>query len=113
VGTLRFCGATEFASGTFAGVELDDPVGKNDGSLGGIRYFTCAPKHGRVVCIVGPHLSVNNEPLVCIKQSCVTCTPVVDQILLLMNTSNIEITEGQRSGLSTVKMNYAISFWMN
>ena len=72
MGTLRFCGATEFASGTFAGVELDDPVGKNDGSLGGIRYFTCAPKHGRVVCIVEPHLSVNNEPPVCIKQSCVT-----------------------------------------
>ena len=47
VGTLRFFGATEFASGTFAGVELDDPVGKNDGSLGGIRYFTCTPKHGR------------------------------------------------------------------
>ncbi|XP_065890295.1 CAP-Gly domain-containing linker protein 3-like isoform X2 [Dysidea avara] len=46
VGTLRFFGATEFASGTFAGVELDDPVGKNDGSLGGIRYFTCTPKHG-------------------------------------------------------------------
>jgi len=48
-GILRFFGATEFASGTFAGVELDDPVGKNDGSLGGIRYFTCAPKHGRAM----------------------------------------------------------------
>jgi len=54
VGTLRFFGATEFASGTFAGVELDDPVGKNDGSLGGIKYFTCASKYGKTVCRVIP-----------------------------------------------------------
>ena len=40
---MRFFGATEFASGTFAGVELDDPVGKNDGSYGGIRYSHVLP----------------------------------------------------------------------
>ncbi|MBN3314578.1 CLIP4 protein, partial [Atractosteus spatula] len=46
VGTLRFCGGTEFASGQWAGVELDDPEGKNDGSVGGVQYFSCQPKHG-------------------------------------------------------------------
>lgn len=37
-GTLRFMGQTDFAKGEWAGVELDDPQGKNDGSVAGKRY---------------------------------------------------------------------------
>ena len=48
-GTIRFGGTTEFQSGQWAGIELDDGVGKNDGSYGGIRYFTCKPKYGLFV----------------------------------------------------------------
>ena len=48
-GILRFYGTTEFASGDWAGLELDEPVGKNDGSVGGVAYFTCKPKHGEGV----------------------------------------------------------------
>ena len=33
-------------SGAWYGVELDRPVGKNDGAVSGKRYFTCKPKHG-------------------------------------------------------------------
>nr|KAF6328648.1 CAP-Gly domain containing linker protein family member 4 [Pipistrellus kuhlii] len=46
VGTLRFCGTTEFASGQWAGIELDEPEGKNNGSVGKVQYFKCAPKYG-------------------------------------------------------------------
>ena len=45
-GVIRFLGATSFAKGEWAGVELEVPEGKNDGSVGGVPYFTCKPLHG-------------------------------------------------------------------
>ncbi|XP_014671343.1 PREDICTED: CAP-Gly domain-containing linker protein 1-like [Priapulus caudatus] len=45
-GTLRYLGATDFAKGDWAGIELDDAQGKNDGSVAGKRYFDCKPKCG-------------------------------------------------------------------
>ncbi|KAG7281268.1 hypothetical protein CRUP_019793, partial [Coryphaenoides rupestris] len=46
VGTLRFCGSTEFSGGLWAGIELDQAEGKNAGSVAGVQYFTCPNKHG-------------------------------------------------------------------
>lgn len=45
-GKIAFLGDTRFAAGEWAGVVLDEPVGKNDGSVNGVRYFTCEPMHG-------------------------------------------------------------------
>ncbi|KAH9525482.1 CAP-GLY domain-containing linker protein 1 [Bulinus truncatus] len=45
-GILRYIGETDFAKGIWAGVELDDPLGKNDGAVAGKRYFDCKPLHG-------------------------------------------------------------------
>jgi len=37
IGTLRYLGTTEFAPGEWAGIELEEDQGKNDGSVGGKR----------------------------------------------------------------------------
>ncbi|XP_052215294.1 CAP-Gly domain-containing linker protein 1-like isoform X2 [Dreissena polymorpha] len=46
LGTLRYLGPADFAKGDWVGVELDDPVGKNDGAVAGKRYFDCQPRYG-------------------------------------------------------------------
>ncbi|PAA86959.1 hypothetical protein BOX15_Mlig023364g1 [Macrostomum lignano] len=48
-GHVRFCGPTQFAAGTWVGVELDQPEGRNDGSVKGVKYFRCRARHGLFV----------------------------------------------------------------
>lgn len=45
-GRIAYIGETKFAPGDWAGVVLDEPIGKNDGSVAGSQYFQCEPKKG-------------------------------------------------------------------
>ena len=46
---VRFVGTTRFADGTWVGVEFDMACGRNDGSIDGVQYFDCLPRHGLFV----------------------------------------------------------------
>mmetsp|Transcript_28813 Transcript_28813/g.36128 ORF Transcript_28813/g.36128 Transcript_28813/m.36128 type:complete len:885 (+) Transcript_28813:145-2799(+) len=45
-GVVQHFGPVHFDQGDMVGVELERPVGDNDGSVHGVRYFTCPPKKG-------------------------------------------------------------------
>ncbi|RTG83316.1 CAP-Gly domain-containing linker protein 3/4 [Schistosoma bovis] len=59
IGKLRYCGSVSFGSGIWVGVELDEPVGRNNGSVAGIQYFSCPNQHGIFAPIGRVYKTVN------------------------------------------------------
>ena len=48
-GIIRFVGSTDFAPGTWIGIELDTSQGRNNGTVAGVQYFDCPHKRGMFV----------------------------------------------------------------
>lgn len=67
LGEVKFKGKTDFAEGLWIGMELDDPIGKHNGTVGGKSYFTAQPKHGiflrpeNIVCMDRNVLDTENK----------------------------------------------------
>uniref|UniRef100_A0A2S2QYW5 Restin n=1 Tax=Sipha flava TaxID=143950 RepID=A0A2S2QYW5_9HEMI len=59
LGILKYRGATQFAPGEWCGIELDDPLGKNNGTVEGIKYFECEDKFG----LFTPIAKVSKSPM--------------------------------------------------
>lgn len=60
-GVIRYIGQTQFASGTWIGVELQLAHGKNNGSVNDIRYFECDKKDGNYGVFVRQSLISSNS----------------------------------------------------
>lgn len=45
-GTVRYVGPLGTKPGVFVGIELDEPLGRNNGSFEGKKLFECEENHG-------------------------------------------------------------------
>lgn len=88
-GTIRFLGSTQFAAGDWVGIELDKLIGKNDGSLNGVRYFQCE-KEGNYGIFVRPAL-LNAGPQATSRGSDVQS--VVEKLQVKLRTAKQDIEE--------------------
>lgn len=71
-GVVRFVGTTEFSPGQWIGIELDQPTGKNDGSVKGVRYFECS-KTGNAQGLYGLFVRPNTvKPITSSRRSSIT-----------------------------------------
>ena len=84
-GHVRFVGNTSFATGTWVGIELVEPSGKNDGSVQGVRYFTCEPNYGVFVRA--------SQVKTILAQPSTTASAVVDNDSVCMMDEGCDLTD--------------------
>ena len=72
-GVLQFFGNHKVKNIPRCGVELDQPVGKNNGTVGGHVYFKCADNHG---VLVGPRKVKLEDAAAPVRDSMCLCVCV-------------------------------------
>ncbi|XP_035206506.1 dynactin subunit 1-like [Stegodyphus dumicola] len=82
-GTVAFIGYTKFSAGKWFGVVLDEPKGKNNGCIDGIKYFCCPDQSG---------LFVRETQLQVIENK--TVLPTVSGFLTPQTYRNVSFDEG-------------------
>ncbi len=103
LGTLRYIGETEFAKGEWAGVELDERIGKNDGCVGTKRYFQCESLFG-VFAPVGK-VELFNAKIHSMSSAASTVnSPQQSKTLLSSTASKLNSTLSRASATTTSKL---------
>lgn len=118
-GRVKFIGETKFAKGIWYGIELNKPLGKNDGSVNGIRYFFIEEKK---IATNGPCYG-----LFCKRNALQLCNPANNEPSLLKNdntlhdkvkalqvqceslTSELDVSEQQKDQLRAAIENLSIN----
>ncbi|XP_053971660.1 tubulin-folding cofactor B [Hylaeus anthracinus] len=58
--TIMYVGKTQFKEGWWIGVKYDEPLGKNNGTVNGKKYFECLPNYGGFIKPI--HIKVGDFP---------------------------------------------------
>lgn len=102
-GYVQFVGGTQFAPGQWAGIVLDEPIGKNDGSVAGVRYFQCEDLRG----IFTRPSKLSRTPLPTVANGAPSSTSQASSAVIPATAAAAAADEGQATTANKTSTNLA------